>query len=492
MVQLPSTAAASTCPLVSRVLGVARTQPGAPAIVGSNRTWTYRDLADEIEAVRGACLGLGPAIGTVVAIKNAGDERLAGQFLGARAAGLIPVLIDEFGDAGRTHAVLAASRPALVMKTVADGMISVSHASGDDAHEPRTLAPEAGYVVFTSGSTGAPKGIVGNARGVLSFLDWERSQFPAGSQVRGALLTSPAFDVVLRDVLLPLTSGGRLHAGGAGIRTNPRRVVPWLAEEGVELVHVVPSLGRRWAPEPGSLPNLRWVVFAGEPLRDGHVLQWRAAAPSARLLNLYGPSETTLAKFCSEVDDPPSPGLQPVGHPLPGTTLTLEPLADDADAGRVVITTPDGSLGYLEGTAAQGDAAALTRRDGVTRFVTADRGRWDASGRLVVLGRLDARVKRRGLFVDLAHIERMAETLPGVSAACCVQDPEDSRIVLWVSGQDEAVAGALRRRLVALMGAELPDEVRSIETLPLLPSGKPDRVALRARSAGGAPMTLEA
>lgn len=488
--------AAVPCPVVERVRRIAARQPGDPAVVGGDERITYRDLLRQADRWQRRCEALGLAPGTVVAVLAGGEPSWPAAFLGARAAGLVPVLAGEQQPAPRVTDVLDAARPSAVLRP------ATGEAEPTGEPDPRVLPAGAGYLVFTSGSQGPPKGIVGRAAGLLAFVDWEIAALGLGPGTRVAMLTSPSFDVVYRDLLVPLCSGGELRIAAPAVRANPAAVFPWLAANGIEVLHAVPSLSARWlaaaAASPTTLDALRHTLFAGEPLYGRQVRQWRAAAPRSKVGNLYGPSETTLAKFHYDVPDDCGPGLQPVGHPLPGTALGLEALdppgaAADTEPGappgsqadtppgveRVVITTPDGSLGYLPDTCGPDDRERLTRTGGVTEFRTQDRGVLDAAGRLVVLGRLDSLVKRRGVFVDVAAIEAAAAGLPSVRSACCVQLPTSGDIVLVVEGPDPALAAALRRPLHAALGAGMPDRVLGLAAMPLLPGGKADRRSVR-------------
>ncbi|MDQ1739630.1 MAG: D-alanine--poly(phosphoribitol) ligase subunit 1, partial [Pseudonocardiales bacterium] len=301
--------------------------------------------------------------------------------------------------------------------------------------------------------------------------------------VATALLTSPSFDVVYRDLLLPLFTGAELHVPGHQIRTAPSEVLPWIIERAVQVIHAVPSLSARWIEAAPGLqaPSLSWTAFAGERLFDRHLTRWRAVAPNSRILNLYGPTETTLAAFCYRVPDPPAAGLQPVGQPLPDTRLSLEPVSEGGVS--VTIETPYGSLGYLPDTCTEDDLLRLRRVEHLTRFRTQDRGRLDPAGDLVIEGRLDSLVKRHGSFVDTALVEAAAGELEGVRAACCVQvDVTGSgEVVLAVECSTAHTPAALRRALVRRLGfTMLPDQVVPLPQMPLLPSGKVDRRGVRA------------
>jgi non-ribosomal peptide synthetase component F len=463
-----------TCPVLTRFDAVATARGDAPAVVGAGRTVSYRQVRADVLAWRAELAGL-PA-GAVVAVRSAGSVDLPAAFLGVRAAGLVPLLVDTLLPRQRADAFVTAARPAATLDPERG---SVTPAT---AGEPVRLPAEAGYLVFSSGTQGPPKGIVGNAAGLLHFLSWERRTLGLGPATRIAMLTSPSFDVVLRELLLALLVGGRLEVPGPAVRTDPAQVLPWLADTAADTVHVVPSLGMRWAAAaPGQrLPDLRWTLFAGEPLHARQVLRWREAAPAAAAINLYGPSETTLAKFWYRVGSRPRPGLQPVGRPLPGTVLHARRLDGAADGFRIEIETPHGSLGYLPGTVPPEDDRFLVRRDGRTRFVTQDRGVLLPGALLRVEGRLDTLVKRRGMLVDTGRVEALALDDPLVGAACCVQVNPDTtgEVVLAVTGPPGPAA--LSRRLRAVLGTGMPDAVLVLPALPQLPNGKVDRGRLRA------------
>ncbi|MFJ3338674.1 AMP-binding protein [Streptomyces sp. NPDC086766] len=466
------------CPVVDRVERTAAQYPEHTAVVTATERFTYQELWCQVRRWQERCAALMLPPGALIAVLAGSGASWPAAFLGARAAGLVPLLVDVQQPAARVDAVLAAARPSAVLRPESDEAEPIA---GPDR---RILPAGAGYVVFSSGSQGTPKGIIGRAAGLLAFIDWEINTLGLGPGSRVAMLTSPSFDVVYRDLLLPLCCGGELHIAAPTVRATPAAVLPWLAGSAVEVLHAVPSLSARWlaAGPSTTVDSLRCTLFAGEPLYGRHVQRWRSAAPSTTVVNLYGPSETTLAKFHYNVPADCDPGLQPVGRPLPGAVLGLEPVGaagTPTDAQQVVITTPDGSLGYLPDTCSADDRNRLRCTGGVTRFRTQDRGLLDGTANLVIVGRLDSLVKRRGVFVDIASIEAAAAGLPGVRSACCVQLTTSGDVVLVVEGPDPAAAAALRRPLRNALGPDMPDRVLALPALPLLPGGKADRRGIK-------------
>ncbi|HEX9941780.1 MAG TPA: non-ribosomal peptide synthetase, partial [Thermoanaerobaculia bacterium] len=353
------------------------------------------------------------------------------------------------------------------------------------------------YVFFTSGSTGVPKGVLGCHKGIGHFLAWQRETFAVGPGDRCAQLTSLSFDALLRDVFLPLTSGAALCLPEeAGL--PPARLVPWLAREGITLLHTLPAVAQVWAgsrEEPLPLPALRRVFFSGEPLTGALVGRWRRAFPGgAVLVNLYGPTETTMTKCFFVVPAEPAPGIQPLGWPLPATqALVLG--TDDlpcgmGEAGEIVLRTPFRTLGYLNAPEEMAQRFVPNPHlddPGDLLYRTGDCGRYRPDGSLEILGRLDDQVKVRGVRVEPGEIEAALLHHPAVAAAAVVAREDrggERRLIAYVEPANAAdgknpAAGDLR----AFLRQELPEPILPaafivLDRLPLTPTGKVDRRAL--------------
>ena len=162
---------------------------------------------------------------------------------------------------------------------------------------------------------------------------------------------------MLRDIFLPLSSGATLCLPDSELVPHGDGVIAWLRRERITVLHIVPSVAAAWldAAEAGAgLPDLHWVLMAGEPLTDMLVQRWRETMGRAHgIVNLYGPTETTLAKCAYWIPADPPPGVQPVGRPLPHTQALVLNKADQlcgiGEPGEIVIRTPFRTLGYLNG-----------------------------------------------------------------------------------------------------------------------------------------------
>jgi amino acid adenylation domain-containing protein len=496
--------------------------PARPAISQAGRTWSYRQLAAAADGIAAALRARGLRDGGVVGLAGPASFGLVAAMLGVLSAGgvMLPVAPDL--PARRKRTMLQEARAAFLLRAEPDAAwsddlpgLEVLGLDGDTGRVADGALPLAGppvrrsapegdqpaYVFFTSGTTGTPKGILGTHQGLGHFLAWQRDTFGIGPGDRCAQLTNLSFDVVLRDVFLPLTSGGTLCLPPDQLPVPD--VLGWLAGEAVTVVHAVPSRSLGWLERPTphtALPALRWVFLAGEPLSDQVVLRWREAAGGCRAANLYGPTETTLVKCFHPLPAELPPGIQAVGRPLPETqVLVLSAsgrLCGVNEPGEVVIRTAFGTRGYLNAPEAQARSfQANPFRDDPTDVVyrTGDLGRYRPDGTLLVLARLDDQVKIRGVRIEPDEVGAVLSGHPGVEACAVIarsDDDQDTRLVAYVvAGATAAPTAAELRSYLAdrLPSPFVPSTVRFLDRLPVTPNGKLDRRALQVPVAADDP-----
>lgn len=267
--------------------------------------------------------------------------------------------------------------------------------------------------------------------GLGHFINWERETLSVDQSDRVAQLTGLSFDVVLRDIFLPLSSGACLCLPDSGFELEGGKAVSsWLAREHITVFHTVPSLVQSWLNElqsPQLLPDLRWILFAGEPLTDKLVTRWQQHfGTTAQIVNLYGPTETTLAKSFLIVGKQPLPRVQPIGRPLPDTQILIlnksDQLCGMGEPGEICIRTSFRTLGYLnaleqeKGRFIQNPFCA-DKEDLIYR--TGDLGAYKTDGEVLIRGRLDDQVKIRGIRIEPGEIGQRFRTLHGRSAKFC-------------------------------------------------------------------------
>jgi amino acid adenylation domain-containing protein len=522
---IPDPAASLSAPdypaVTESVARMVREGPARPAIEQGGRIWSYAELGRACDALARTLRDLGVERGSVVAVTGRSSFGLVTGMLAVLAARgvMLPVAADlperrkllMLREAGATHLLLvgqgtpgddwvreaAPVRVVRVDEGTGAALDAETAASGEAASLPPPGPDDPAYIFFTSGTTGTPKGVLGVHRAVGHFLEWQRATFGIAPGDRCGQLTNISFDVVLRDVFLPLSSGATLCLPPAEL--TPDQVPGWLASERIGVVHVVPSLASMWldhAPADLRLPALRRVFLAGEALTDMLVRRWRAiVSQTCEIINLYGPTETTMVKCFYRVPAEVLPGVQPVGSSLPWSqALVLSEgnrLCGVNEPGEIVLRTPFMTRGYLNAASEQ-EAHFVPNpfggEPGERLYRTGDLGRLRPDGALLVLGRLDHQVKIRGVRIEPEEVTAVLGGHPRVRACAVIGRELGSQpvaLVAYVVADGEVpTAAALRAHLAERVPAAMvPSAFVFLESLPLTANGKLDRRALPAPDA---------
>jgi amino acid adenylation domain-containing protein len=359
------------------------------------------------------------------------------------------------------------------------------------------ISPEDGcYIFYTSGSTGKAKAILGNHKGLSHFIHWEMNEFGVDENYRISQLSQFTFDASLRDIFLPLATGACLCMPPAGIKSNIPLLIEWLEEKKINLVHCVPSIFRlitRCLDNTAGkqlLPDLKQILMAGEPLYSKDITQWRKiAGEHVELVNLYGTSETTMAKTfhrIKEVPQDPSAVIH-VGWPLNNTMVAVlngSRLCSPGEIGAIYIKTPFMTNGYFKNEALT--KSVFVQNPLVTDRVdimhkTGDMGRFFEDGHIEVHGRLDDQVKINGIRLELGEVKQAVLSAPGVQDAEVIVIPDaynENQLACYYTGA-EAQHEALRTFLAGqLQAAFVPAFFIYMNELPLTINGKVDKKAL--------------
>ncbi|MBB6170287.1 amino acid adenylation domain-containing protein [Nocardiopsis mwathae] len=405
-----------------------------------------------------------------------------------QVAGVTAIVADEQGLAGLPE-ILHDAPPILVLAPEVDAEVPapLKEIPVDPAHalaEPRPVtAADTAYMLFTSGSTGVPKGVPishGSTHHYFGLLD-ERYDFTPDD------VFTQTFDLNFDCAMFDLFCA---WGAGASVVCPPpqayRDMPAFLAEQGVTVWFSTPSsialLRRMGALVPGSIPTLRWSFFAGEALRLADAADWHAAAVNSTLENLYGPTELTVTITGHRWSPEESPrlglnGLMPIGRVHPGhdhLLLGADGSPTDADEGELCITGPQMAAGYLDPAQNQGRFVEI---DGRTWYRTGDRVRRADNGELVYIGRLDAQVQVQGWRVELAEIEHELRGVDGVEDAVTVTREGDggTELVVFYTGTPTSPAALARELRRVLPPGMLPKQYRHVDAFPLNPNRKIDR-----------------
>jgi mycobactin phenyloxazoline synthetase len=510
--------------LHSGFLANAASTPDAPAVFCSAGNLTYGELQDKVLAVAAALQSRGVCRGEVVAVlgPKSVEQVIALLAISMVGAAYLPVGVDQPADraarilhtGGVDFALVCGSgpeHPDLPHLTVADAEII-----GDPAHfEPVEVVPsDLAYVLFTSGSTGEPKGVEITHDAAMNTIEFINDHFEIGPADRCLALSHLECDLSVIDVYGTLRSGGSLVVVDEEHRRDPDAWVTLIDEHRVTVLHfltgwlemLVAAGGAGTAGTAvgtGSLASLRAVPTGGDWVRPDLVRALRAASPQVRFAGLGGATETATHNTIFEV------GFGDDALPAHWTSVPFGvPLANNCC--RVVDARGEDCPDWVPGelwVGGRGIARGYRGRPDLTaeRFVEHDGSRWYRTGDLVrswpdgtleFVGRADHRIKVSGFRIELGEVEGALCRVPGVDAAVAVLVPVDGgRDVLGAvvradrTGSDaESVAQVVAGAMAELVPAHMIPQVLLVADEIPYARGKTDRTAVvRMLSAVGAP-----
>jgi amino acid adenylation domain-containing protein len=442
--------------------------PDAVAVNGM----TYRELSERSNAVAQSLSDLSPE--EPVGVRMERGAGLAVALLGILKAGGVYLPLNPSHPEARLSRMLELSGARWILNVGA----GLAPAREGVNPSPTSLA----YLLFTSGSTGDPKGALVPHRGLLNHLLSKIRGLGLSPSDRVAQTAPQSFDIHIWQLLAPLLAGARVEILPDEIVRDPSRLLAEIDERGITVLQVVPSL---LAPlldevERGGGEGLRILVTIGEALPPELARRWLAARPTVPLVNNYGPTE--CADGVSDawlLSVPEGETHTSIGRPIPN--MRLHVLSPDLEQqpigfpGEVCIAGAGVGRGYL-GDPARTAAAFIPEPGGGRLYRTGDLGRRRPNGELEILGRLDHQIKHRGVRVEPGEIEAALVTHPGVREA--VVAIREGRLVAWWTGDPDAspeLRDHLRQRLPEAM---VPLLFQRLDALPLTPHGKLDRRAL--------------
>jgi amino acid adenylation domain-containing protein len=332
-------------------------------------------------------------------------------------------------------------------------------------------AEDRAAILYTSGSTGQPKGVVISRHAIAAFANWSMSTFALNGNDRVASLAPFNFDLSLFDLFAAPAAGAATYFIPEEFKPMPARLVNWLRQHAISTWYTVPSmlglLTLKGGLDKQSLPRLRQVLFAGEVFPTQRLQQLCALLPNTDFFNLFGPTETNVCLYWP-VDKTNLDATVPI--PIGGPACQAQ-VAIDPEQGELLVKGPCLMSGYWQA----GEAVSVLDAQGW--FHTGDRVSVNAAGEYEYHGRLDRMIKSAGYRIEPAEIEQVLRTAPGVLKVAVVGIPDSlsgTRIAAAV-----AVEGTDRTSLQAYASRQLAAWMRPsfyllMKDLPFLPNGKTD------------------
>ncbi|MEU8199453.1 alpha/beta fold hydrolase [Microbispora amethystogenes] len=459
--------------VLRRFLEQSERTPERPALRCAGGVLSYRELARQAEDAAEALRRKGVQAGDLVPVRAGASAETLAAMMGAWLAGAAFVPLDPTWPAERIETIERQLTPALA-----------------------PTSTDAAYVIFTSGTSGMPKGVVIGHDQLAHYAAAISAELRTTEGAAFAAVSTLAADLSYTAIFPTLAEGGCVHLIDPAIATDPRALAEWLTNYPVAAMKLVPSHLSALladADDPRALLPREVLVLGGEVFPRPLLDRVRELAPRLRVYNHYGPTETTIGAACllvgAAVDE--RCASVPLGGGLGDNVLTIvdgegNPLPPWCP-GEVLISGPGVGLGYLaelresrSGFGAHGSAG-----ESPDRYRSGDLGRLVPGHGVEILGRLDDQAKVRGYRVQLGEIEALLRGQPGVADAAVVTRADDSGLVTHLdayvvrTGPDAASTKELREALAkTLPAAVLPTGWRVLDRLPLTRNGKLDRHAL--------------
>ncbi len=488
--------------LPEQVRTSARKHPDRIAVREDGATLTYRELVQSAEVLARRILNSGEGMrGGIVIVKCDPGIDYCIAVLAAVTAGCFAAPLHPDIPVARAERIVELSKPRLILSDSSGAdwfqgiqKLPIDRVSRPEPNDlvgdvPSTDLDDPCYVLFTSGSTGDPKGARVHQLPVANLARFEAERLGHSAGIRTAQFAPLGFDIAIQELFGTFASAGELVVVPMGVRRDPLRLVRFLVENRVTRLYCVPLLLRLIARAAlaveSSLPDLKEIVTCGEPLLiDEQIRCFATRCEGVSIANQFGLAEAIQATHADLGDRPEKwEDVPEIGGPIPGVRIRVTDengtVLPRGREGEIEIGGRATGLGYLDPQ----QEVRFHDEDGCRWLRTGDRGTIASTGRLDFRGRRDNQVKIRGFRIELGDVEHAIRSLDPVDEAVVVPVDRavgDRRLLALVIVHREVSEVSILEQLARLLPPWMvPQELRFVDSIPISGNGKVDRQAAK-------------
>lgn len=482
--------------------------PDKKAFADENKSVTFREMQKQAKALAAQMIERELFKKPIVVYLEKGVDVLV-SFMGAAYSGNFYSPIDVDMPASRVNKILEVLSPALV---ITSGALKKTFESFDyrgefllfeeackmdfneekiEAARQKGIDTDLLYVLFTSGSTGIPKGVTITHRSVIDYIDWVTETFDISEKDSFGNQAPFYFDNSILDIYSTLKTGATTYIIPKNLFAQPVLLLEYIKEKKINTIFWVPSalivVAKLKAFRNVDLSDtLKRVLFCGEVMPNKQLNIWRKFLPDVLYANLYGPTEITDACTYYIVerefaDDEPLP----IGFAMANTDILVlnekNELVTGDEIGELCVRGTSLSMGYYRNPEKTKEAFV---QNPLNPFVpeiiyrTGDLVKYNEYGEIIYLSRKDFQIKHMGHRIELGEIETAVSSLEEISLCCCLYDEKRQKIVLFI--EEELEKAYINEQISSLIPEYmLPNKVISLDKMPINANGKIDRVKLK-------------